>query len=70
MTPPDIARSTAEERRRFIREAYPCIADCESCGNCRMFRGRDPERAFADYIDGARAFRDVLADYRPGPGRL
>lgn len=29
-----------------------------------MFRGRDPERAFAEYIDGARGFMEVLAEYR------
>ena len=69
--PPDIAHSTAEERLRFIRGKYPCIANCEQCGNCAVFRGRDPERAFADYIDGRRGFMEVLAEWRGGgPGGL
>lgn len=61
---PEIAYSTAEERREFIRKKYPCIADCDMCGLCKVFRGRDAEHAFEDYISGKRSFVDVSADYK------
>lgn len=61
---PDIANSTDEERRTFIKAKYPCIADCDMCGLCKVFRGMDAEHAFADYINGERSYKDVSADYR------
>ena len=61
---PEIKNSTVEERREFIKKKYPCIADCAMCGLCRVFRGRDAEHAFEDYIAGKRSFMDVSADYK------
>ena len=61
---PDIANSTAEERREFIKAKYPCIADCDMCGLCKVFRGNNAEHAYADYIDGKRSFMDVSADFK------
>ena len=61
---PDIEASTPEERSAFIQARYPCIADCDMCGLCRVFRGMDAEHAFADYISGKRSYTDVSADYR------
>ena len=28
----DIMNSTAEERRIYIKNKFPCIADCDMCG--------------------------------------
>lgn len=61
---PEIKNSTVEERREFIKKKYPCIADCDMCGLCKVFRGRDAEHAFEDYIAGKRSFMDVSADYK------
>ena len=61
---PEIKNSTVEERREFIKKKYPCIANCDMCGLCKVFRGRDAEHAFEDYIAGDRSFMDVSADYR------
>ena len=61
---PEIKNSTVEERREFIQKKYPCIADCDMCGLCKVFRGRDAEHAFEDYIAGKRSFMDVSADYK------
>ena len=61
---PDIANSTDEERRTFIKAKYPCIADCDMCGLCKVFRGNNAEHAYADYIDGKRSFMDVSADFK------
>jgi hypothetical protein len=61
---PEIAGSNAEERRAFIKTKYPCIADCDMCGLCKVFRGKDAEHAYADYISGKRTYADVSADYR------
>ena len=62
--PPEITDSTSEERRLFVKNRYPCIADCDMCGICKVFRGKDPEEAYLDYINGARSFAEVSADYR------
>ena len=61
---PDIATSTADERRAFIKAKYPCIADCDMCDLCKVFRGKNAEQAYDDYITGKRSFMDVSADYR------
>ena len=64
MRPPEIESSTEEERRNYIKETFPCIADCDMCGLCTVFRGKDPELAYADYISGKRSYLDVSGDYR------
>ena len=61
---PETEGSTAEERREYIRKRFPCIADCDNCGLCKVFRGMDAEHAYDDYITGKRSFMDVSADYR------
>ena len=66
MSAPLIEASTPEERERYIRDTYRCIADCENCGICAVFRGKTPEVAFGDYISGDREYIDVVADYRGG----
>ncbi len=61
---PEIAESTEQERREYIKERFPCIADCDMCGLCKVFRGKDAETAYADYIKGNRSFSEVSEDYR------
>lgn len=63
-TAPDIKESTIEERREFIKNRYPCISDCDMCGLCKIFYGKDPENAYDDYIKGIRSFEDVSAQYK------
>ena len=62
--PPEITGSTAEERREYIKNRFPCIADCEMCGLCKVFRGKNAETAYDDYIKGERSFMDVSGDFR------
>ncbi len=62
--PPEIAQSTAEERRNYIKQRFHCIADCDMCGLCTVFRGKDPEEAYRDYIEGTRSFPEVSSDFR------
>ena len=66
MRAPEIAESTEEERREYIRSTFKCIADCDMCGLCTVFRGKDPELAYADYIMGKRDFIEVSVDYGGG----
>ena len=61
---PDIENSTIEERRAFIKARYPCIADCDMCGLCKVFRGKNAEQAYDDYITGKRSFVEVSADFK------
>ena len=61
---PKIDTSSENERRIFIKEKYPCIADCDMCGLCKVFHGKDPENAYDDYIKGIRSFEDVSDDYK------
>ena len=63
-SPPEISESTIEERREYIKKRFPCIADCDMCGLCKVFRGKDAETAYADYINGNRTFLEVSADYK------
>lgn len=62
--PPEIPESTAEERRNFIVEKFHCISDCDSCGICTIFHGKDPEEAYRDYIEGIRSFLGVSTDFK------
>lgn len=34
------------------------------CGLCTVFRGKDPELAYEDYIKGKRDFMAVSQDYK------
>ncbi len=61
---PEISESTVDERREYINKRYPCIADCESCGLCKVFHGKNAEMAYDDYIMGVRSFADVTGDFR------
>ena len=61
---PDIINSTEQERRDYIKKRFPCIADCDMCGLCKVFHGKDVETAYDDYISGIRSFLDVSADYK------
>lgn len=63
-TAPDIINSTAEERRSYVKNRFPCIADCDMCGLCTVFHGKDAEAAYDEYIRGERSFEDVSADHR------
>ena len=63
MRAPEIETSTEAERRQYIKNAFPCIADCEMCGLCTVFRGKDPELAYADYISGKRSYLEVSQEY-------
>lgn len=64
MIPPKIELSTKEERRVYVLNAWECMHDCESCGKCRILKGRDPETLYADYIEGKRSYIDVTLDIR------
>lgn len=64
MRPPEIGNSTEEERRQYIKNTFRCIADCDMCGLCSVFHGKDPEVAYVDYISGKRDYLDVSKDYR------
>ena len=61
---PSIKDSTRDERLAWVRRRYPCIADCDACGNCALFHGRDAEDALADYIDGKEELPQVVMRYR------
>ena len=61
---PAIAGSTAEERRAWVEERYPCIADCDACGICAMIHGKDASIALADYIKGHKENLEVMRQYR------
>lgn len=64
MTPPNIVSSTEDERRAFVLDAWKCLHDCESCGKCRILRGKDAETLYADYIAGIRSYMDVTLSIR------
>ena len=61
---PRVADSTREERLAFVRRRFPCIADCDACGLCQLFRGKDAETALAAYIDGEVELPQAMMRYR------
>ena len=61
---PSITNSTREERLAYVRKRFACIANCDLCGNCALFHGRDAETALADYIDGKDELPQVVMRYR------
>lgn len=61
---PGIEGSTREERADYVRRRFPCIADCDACGLCKLFHGQDAELALADYIDGKDELPQVMMRYR------
>ena len=64
MQAPRIDNSTREERQAYVIDAWRCLHDCESCGKCRILRGRDAETLYADYIDGKRSYMDITLEIR------
>lgn len=64
MIPPRIEQSTREERRAFVLDAWKCLHDCESCGKCRVLRGKGAEILYADYIEGRRAYMEITMEIR------
>ena len=64
MTPPKITESTKDERRAYVLEAWKCLHDCESCGKCRVLKGKDAEMFYADYIEGCRSYMDITLEIR------
>lgn len=64
MTAPLVAESTREEREAYVDSRYHCISDCDLCGLCSVFHGRDPMLAFVDYVQGRAEFAEVEARYR------
>ena len=61
--PPALSATTVEERRDYIKKRYPCISDCDICGLCKVFHGKDPELAFREYIEGRETFQEVAENY-------
>ena len=64
MQPPKIENSTQEERQDYVLEAWKCLHDCESCGKCRILKGKDAETLYSDYIEGKRSYMEVTLDIR------
>ena len=62
--PPDILSSTAEERKEYVKKRFPCLSDCDMCGLCKVFHGKDPEMAFDEYIKGNRSFTECSDEYK------
>lgn len=63
MKAPAIEESTRDERESYIRHRYPCISDCDACGICAAFRGKDPMVVYRDYIGGRREFIEIAREY-------
>lgn len=64
MTPPPTEQSTQEARRAYVLDAWKCLHDCESCGKCRILKGKDAETLYADYIESKRSYMDVTLEVR------
>lgn len=61
---PEIHMSTKEQREAYIKEMFWCRSDCDSCGICQVYGGKDPLIVYEDYIEGKRTFQEIAEDYR------
>lgn len=61
---PDIETSTKEQRIEYINRTFWCRSDCDSCGICQIFHGKEPLTVYEDYIEGRRTFREISEEYR------
>lgn len=64
MRPPEIADSTREERERYIAETFACRNNCELCGICQVYGGKEPLIVYEDYIEGKEDFAEITRKYR------
>lgn len=56
MRPPEIEHSTKEERRNYIAETFRCRNNCELCGICQVYGGKEPLIVYENYIEGTEEF--------------
>lgn len=61
---PEITTSTKEEREQYIKMHFACKSNCEICGICQMYRGKDPLIVYKDYIDGKTDYFEIAKRYR------
>lgn len=64
MDAPKIAESDRDQREQYIRDRFPCIADCDMCGLCATFHGKTAELAYQEYIRGEKEFMQVSEEIR------
>lgn len=62
--PPEIENSTREEREAFIKTRFACRGDCDICGICQVYHGKEPLIVYQDYIDGKVTFQEITEMYR------
>lgn len=61
---PGITNSTREERLAFVQEQWQCLNHCPSCGKCRILKGKDVEKLYAEYIEGRREYMEITKEIR------
>ena len=64
MRPPEIENSTKEERRQYMGETFRCRNNCELCGICRVYGGKEPLIVYENYIEGREEFYEIARRYR------
>lgn len=64
MRPPEIGQSTREERYKYIEETFRCKHNCEICGICRVYGGKEPLLVYETYIEGKEDFLEITQRYR------
>lgn len=62
--PPKIDASTREEREEYIKKTFWCRSDCDSCGICQVYGGKEPLIVYEDYIEGRKSFQEIAEMYR------
>lgn len=60
-----IENTTKETRKKHIDTMFHCRGgDCDNCGVCSIFKGKDPLLVFEDYIEGKKEFDEVYQPFR------
>lgn len=64
MMVPDLHASTREEREDYINKTFYCRHNCEMCGICAIYKGKDPLVVYKDYIEGRTDFYEIARQYQ------
>lgn len=60
-----IKDTTTDQRLKYIENMFHCHnGDCDNCGICMIFKGKEPIDVYSSYIEGEKEFEEITASLR------
>lgn len=47
-----------------IKDTFVCRGDCDDCGICQVYRGKEAAVVYDEYIEGKKSFQEITEKYR------